>query len=577
MAATDKKRLNVVEQLEPRNTTIATDPKVINGIVEQGQDALRAVKRAGRSIAFTGHPGIGQGLNDYLGVLYSVSGDYLNQFAVPSLLPVLIQGTAAFGARTAAAEVGFLGKLWVIGGSNGAGLLNDSWVSVDGINWSPAGGNPPSARSGAKAIVLNNVLYVMGGQDAVGNYINDVWSTTDGLAWTQILLHAPWGGRADFELLLFGNVIYLAGGQGVPSLGGAPDVGLWHDVWTTTNGTAWVQQTPAAPWIGRRRFGFYSVGSTLYVLGGIVSNGTNTTYANATADLWQSIDNGVTWTRVNGNAFNVAASPMLPQTIITSPGAGAEYGGLGTITVVNGAGGSGAVAQSYTTGDDDVYEAEWCYQYDIDAVTFTTVGSGYTTPCTWTMNSLGVAIPATGYGFLDGTAVSGGRGGEVVFDNGLYYYFTTYINGSESNEIWTSPDGIVWTLKTAAPGYATRSMQAFVYGAIWIIGGSTGGATFFNDVWQLASGATQYALTPAVAGEFYNFNQTSVSIATPLMVFKSPHQGYTFNASLGTLTRIVNVNYPAVTVFGLVYLDQTFYIMDPQGRIWGSGINIRLS
>lgn len=568
-------RLQVVEQIQTRDATMAYDSKVINGLVEQGQDAMRAVKRGGLTVAYTGVPGIGQGIYDYLGILYGVSGDYLNQYTTAGAqLPTLVTANAGFSARDGAAGVGFIGQLWVIGGNNAAGLLNDAWVSINGTNWSqntavPAG---VTGRTGGKAIVLNNVLYVMGGQDDDGNYLNDVWSTPDGQTWTEVLVNAPWGPRADFEILVLNNTIYIAGGQGVvDTLQITP--GLWHDVWSSANGTAWTQQTAAAPWIGRRRFGFYSVGSALYVLGGMYNGlGYFTTYQDAVADLWTDGGSlGVTWTRVNSNAFGVAGCPMLAQTVITSEGLCEPYGT--TIVTTNGTGGTGAVAQRFVSGDTDVEDQEWCEYYEAPTVTFMTVGSGYTSACDFTDAANGDNIFLLGYGFLNGAAVSGGRAGEVVYDNGNYFYFTTYINGAQSNEIWTSTDGINWTLLTAAPGYATRSMQAFTFGNMWVIGGSTAGTTYYNDVWSLGIGTTSFALDPTVAGEFYNFNQTATGIATPLMVFKSAHQGYTFNASLDALARITNANYPPVTVPGLVYLDTTFYVMDPDGKIWGSALN----
>jgi hypothetical protein len=210
----------------------------------------------------------------------------------------------------------------------------------------------------------------------------------------------------------------------------------------------------------------------------------------------------------------------------------------------------------------------------LDTVTFTTVGSLYTTACTVTDNGDGASVPVVAYGLLDGTANSGGRSGEVVFANNTYWYFTTFVNGVQKNEIWTSPNGVNWTLLTSAPGYQTRSMQVFVFGNIWIIGGfSSTTATYYSDVWDIAGGSGSFALTPTVANEFYYFNQTSQSLTTPLLVFAAPHEGYYFNAALGVLTRITNPNYPPVIVNGLVYLDTTFYVMDPQGRIWGSGLN----
>jgi hypothetical protein len=566
-------RLQVIEQINSRDTTLNYDSKLVNGLVEQGQLGPRAVKRAGYSIAFEGEGGTGQGIVNYNGTLYGVSADFLNQYGGDaSIAPVQIQPNAAFGPREGAAIAGFLGQLFLIGGDNGIGmLLNDAWTSIDGITWNPLVG-APAGRTYGKAIVLNNVLFVMGGQAASGAFLHDVWSTPDGVTWTEVTASAPWGGRADFEVQLFNGAIYLAGGQGLPSPSGIPSDGLWHDVWTTPDGTNWTAQNKSCPWIGRRRFGFFNVGTTMYVLGGFMGNGSNTNFQNAVSDQWASTNNGVTWTRVNTNPFEVGGCPMYPLTVITSIGLGEVYGTGATVT--NGVGGSGAAAYAYV--DDGDQGADDINYYQVKTVTFTTVGSGYTTPCTFVCNAQGAGIPAVGYAFMDGSSVSGGRAGEVVFDttNSLYYFFTTYINGAQSNEIWTSPDGVTWTLFTSAPGYATRSMQAIVYGDVFIIGGfSSATSTAFNDVWALEAGSTSFPLNPTVSNEFYNFNQTSNGLATPYLVFKSAHQGYYFSAALASLNRITSANYPAVTVYGLVYLDTTFYVMDPNGKIWGSNLN----
>lgn len=570
----DARRLQVVERIESRDATMAFDSKIVNGLVEQGQDRMRAIKRAGLTVSFTGFAGKGQGLDDYNGTLFGISGDVLNQFgASTGLVLNKVTPNGGFGVRDGAAAAGFLGALYIIGGVNNGVLSGDAWKSVTGTSWGQVTTVPAALvnRAFAKAVVLNNMLYVMGGQDATGTtYFNDVWSTSDGATWTQILANAPWTPRADFEVLVYGGQIYLAGGQGMSSPNGTPDTGLAHDVWATNNGTTWTLKNAAAPWLGRRRFGFFMSNATMNVLGGVLFNGSNTTFANATADQWQSTDFGVTWTRSSTNAFAVGGSPMLSVAVVTSIGQDIAYGRA--LTVVNGAGGSGATAYGFAYGDEELYDDEWVQDHDINTVTFTNVGSGYTTACTFSDPTNDGSIAVAGYGLLDGTTVSGGRAGEVVFSNGQYYYFTTYINGALSNEIWTSTDGATWKLQTSTPGYATRSMEVFVFGNIWIIGGANG-TTYFNDVWTINSASGQFALNPTVANEFYYFNQTSTSLVTPLLVFASPHQGYTFNSALGVLTRITNANYPTVIVPGLVYLDTTFYVMDPEGRIWGSALN----
>jgi hypothetical protein len=576
MADMQPLRLQVIEQINSRDATLNYDSKLVNGLIEQGQIGMRAVKRAGYSLAFQGEGGTGQGIYNYNGTLYGVSSDFLNQYGGDATIaPVQIQSNAAFSARQGAAVAGFLGQLYLFGGVNASGVLSDAWTSIDGITWNPLSGAPAN-RSYGKAIVLNNVLFLMGGLNSAGTYLNDVWSTPDGVTWTEVTANAPWGGRTDFEVQLFNGSIYLAGGQGYPGPNsGVPNSGLWHDVWTTPDGTNWTVQNPSCPWIGRRRFGFFNVGTTMYVLGGFMGFGTtNTTFQNAVSDQWASTNNGVTWTRVNTNPFNVGGCPMYPFTVITSIGIGAVYGT--GVTVTNGASGGGAAAYAYTDSTEGESNNIFNDYSEVKTVTFTTVGSGYTTPCTFVCNNEGTSIPAVGYAFMDGTSVSGGRSGEVVYDptSGLYYFFTTYINGAQSNEIWTAPDGVTWTLFTSAPGYATRSMIPVVYGDIFIIGGYNSTAnTYYNDVWALEAGSTSYPLSPTVPNEFYNFNQTSNGLATPYLVFKSAHQGYYFSAALASLNRITSANYPAVTVYGLVYLDTTFYVMDPNGKIWGSNLN----
>ena len=42
---------------------------------------------------------------------------------------------------------------------------------------------------------------------------------------------------------------------------------------------------------------------------------------------------------------------------------------------------------------------------------------------------------------------------------------------------------------------------------------------------------------------------------------------------MGILTEVTDVDYPSETVPGIVYLDGTYYVMTPAGRICGSDIN----
>ena len=81
-----------------------------------------------------------------------------------------------------------------------------------------------SARSGGKAVVFNNNIWVLGGYD--GSYKNDVWSSSDGENWTNANARGPavepatdpvtysshWSARGFYAVVVFKNKIWVLGG-----------------------------------------------------------------------------------------------------------------------------------------------------------------------------------------------------------------------------------------------------------------------------------------------------------------------------------------------------------------------------
>ena len=113
-------------------------------------------------------------------------------------------------------------------------------------------------------------------------------------------------------------------------------------------------------------------------------------------------------------------------------------------------------------------------------------------------------------------------------------------------------------------------MTPFVLGSLWVLSGQSSGG-FFSDVWKSAvSSSSSTPLSPTTPCLPFSFSQTASTITHPLLFFKTNVDAYTWNADLSLLTKVSNVNYPATTVPGIAYLDGTFYVMDPQGRIWNS-------
>jgi Phage stabilisation protein/Kelch motif len=570
-------RVPLIEPLEPRNASTSSDPKMTNGLVESGAAGVsRAVKRPGNVQAYQGTVGKGQGITNYQNQVYSISGDTLNVFGGASNLSVFQATNAAgFSKRYGVQACGFNGHLYVMGGftTQTNSPLNDVWTSIDGANWSRITANAPwAARGLGQAIVFNNKMWIMGGKTSTlgtNNTFSDVWSTPDGINWTQTSASA-WPGRSRFGLCIFNNLMWVAGGNA--GIAGVNNIGTnlaRSDVWYSPDGITWTQATKNATWIARYSFAFFPAGGRLRVVGGSLAD----PFSNATSDQWSSAD-GITWTRDSSNPFAVAASPVWPVAAFDSQGY--DFPIPPPVTVSGGTGGSGAAAWCFSDFDDDDGE-EGLDAGPLMQCTFSNVGSGYTGAPTLSFGT-DVGFNAQAYAMLDGTS----NGGQKSFryattPTGVTYLLEYTDNGGTSylENIWSTSDGITYTpIVPIGTMWNARNTDMFIYGNIWFIGGIDSVPNLYQDVWYITLGGGTFALGPNVANGFYHFNQTSTTITAPLLVFKSTKDLYTFNSALNVLTKDSNVaNYPATTVPGLVFLDSTFYVMDPQGRVWNSGLN----
>ncbi len=100
----------------------------------------------------------------------------------------------------------------------------------------PVNGLPWIARDGNRMIEYAGKIWMMGGQDADGNYLNDLWYTEDGgTTWVRHITNCDWAARTDFALVVFANKIFLLGGYIYDE---ASD-----EIWTF-DGTTWTEVTP---------------------------------------------------------------------------------------------------------------------------------------------------------------------------------------------------------------------------------------------------------------------------------------------------------------------------------------------
>src|SRR6185503_1021976 len=105
------------------------------------------------------------------------------------------------------------GRMFIFSGYGGDNYMNDVWSSSDGVNWTV---NTLAAawelRVRAQSAVHDGRLWVIGGHNQSGIYLNDVWYTTDGATWIASTLNAGWSARAYHAANAFGGRLWLMGG-----------------------------------------------------------------------------------------------------------------------------------------------------------------------------------------------------------------------------------------------------------------------------------------------------------------------------------------------------------------------------
>jgi len=148
-------------------------------------------------------------------------------------------GNQTFSPREGHAMIEHDDALWVLGGFDSANYLNDVWVSVDGRRWerTATGASSFTTRDDHAAFSFDGKIWVVGGdRSAAGIYLNDIWSSPDGVNWTQepsdIGLNRTLGGYA-----VFNNRMYMACGRdaggGIGSAAHSSNGPIWQTDPTT--------------------------------------------------------------------------------------------------------------------------------------------------------------------------------------------------------------------------------------------------------------------------------------------------------------------------------------------------------
>lgn len=144
---------------------------------------------------------------------------------------------------------------------------------------------PPAQTNFAVTDDGGTRLYVAGGRNAAG-LLDEVW-TFDGSDWQQVAAHAAFGPRENAQLFSAGGRLFLFGGQSAST--------NFFDLWRSDDGgQTWIQVT----WPGANALPAPSltcgaqVGTSVVMVGSVANYGTGSHPASI---VWSSDNGGVTW------------------------------------------------------------------------------------------------------------------------------------------------------------------------------------------------------------------------------------------------------------------------------------------
>lgn len=191
-------------------------------------------------------------------------------------------------------SLAFGGKMWVMGGwyngrLPGHSASNQVWSSSDGLAWHRAASDAAwTPRLAAALVEHRGRMWMLGGTE---NYYfgdenslkNDVWSSADGDRWRQETANAPWSPRAYHQAVAFHDKIYVIGGGNY-----TPTYQAKNDVWSSSDGATWIREIESAPWEPRLWFSAVVYRDRIWVLGGWSKEKDNF------GDVWHSAD-GKSW------------------------------------------------------------------------------------------------------------------------------------------------------------------------------------------------------------------------------------------------------------------------------------------
>ena len=177
----------------------------------------------------------------------------------------MVEAVAPWSARGAFGCSVFQNKIWVIGGVNWENelALNDVWCSDNGEHWDLVTKAPGwSPRGMFPSLVWQDRMWILGGGVYHDREVNhsDVWHSPDGVHWDIVTADAGWPPRRFHKCILLDEILWVMGGCTNGSIN-------LNDVWASSDGASW-QHSNTPPWGVRHEFVLLHFQDKVWLLGG---------------------------------------------------------------------------------------------------------------------------------------------------------------------------------------------------------------------------------------------------------------------------------------------------------------------
>lgn len=394
----------------------------------------------------------------------------------------LENGSPDFGDRSSHQVVAFNGKLWVIGGRASDGPQNDVWSSSDGAEWTLERSDAEfSARFAHQVVVHGGALILAGGrEDRFENYVGyqkDVWRSEDGVNWQKIG-DIPFGGRAYHQLTSTGDkLVTTAGSHTVLQVGSIVEpIG---DSWISDDGIDWSLATHDPDFGERKNYSMVEYADKLWLFGG-------STYDKYKSETWSS-DNGLAW-QLESTSLPVELTTM--QTFVYNdrvwlvgrdnnyPGEGHKFNFWSSDDVLNWTE-EGALINVPYDFEVEIHDGRIFVMYRESDENVVITSSDSTS---WEKSK---GLVPSGFPFAGSTEIFNGK----IWKTGGYQKDA---NGDPVavNDIWSSLDGLDWTLETASAWRGGRWGNRTINhdGKLWVIGGRDRRVLAHSETWSSEDG-----------------------------------------------------------------------------------------